>query len=353
MAGNGGKMMHSTTALIKAGAAALLASPDVALIADLRRIFNSLDLCVETVTDADSALSALLSVRDGGHDWGIVLLDVRLPGVASGRLLATMDEYGVHKRCAIALIAEQVSDEWIARLREGVIDDIVPRNTDASGWNTHLHSMQRGHQLYCELELLREASLLEVRHDRLTGVLNRETMLTLLFRETDRVQRLRGTLSMILLEIDDMAHWERKLGSEACDGLRREVAVRTGRILRSYDLLGRSGENEFLLAMPGCSTINAMMLTERLPMDIFGEPFAVNLALGERAQVQLSACFAVAASRGRSPVVVLREAELALAQGRLSGRDTLLCASQSPLSAETDSGAAAARLFPDTELVSR
>ena len=326
--------------------AVLLVSPDETLRASLTRILNSLGLCVEVAQDGEAAVAMIDALATG-----ILLLDVRLPGVASGCLLAMLDELGVHKTIAIALIAEEVSDEWIARLREGVIDDIVPRDTDASGWNTHLHSMQRGHDISRELEQLRESTLVEVRHDRLTGALNRETMLTLLFRETDRVQRLRGALSIILLEIDAMSQWKFDLGDAGCDELRREVAIRIGRILRSYDLLGRTGDNEFLLALPGCSTINAMMLAERLRMELFGEPFTVTTSRGEVVQARLSSCLAVTSSRGRSPVVVLREAELTLAQCRLSGSDTLRCACESPLSAE--SGTGAGKLFSEAEFAMR
>jgi len=41
--------------------------------------------------------------------------------------------------------------------------------------------------------------------DRLTGVYNRETMLSILFRETDRVQRMKSSLCVILFDIDTSA----------------------------------------------------------------------------------------------------------------------------------------------------
>jgi diguanylate cyclase (GGDEF)-like protein len=209
--------------------------------------------------------------------------------------------------------------------------------------------MQRGHDLYCELEHLREAALLAVQHDRVTGVFNRETMLTILFRETDRVQRLRGVLSLILLDIDDFGHWTEALGKESCNALLREVTVRTGRILRSYDLLGRMGNDEFLLALPGCSTINAVMMAERLRVEVFGDPFLVKDGQKQTVSVRLTACFAVCASRGRSPVVILREAEQTLAITKQSGPDTIRCTGESQLPNEAYS--TLARLFPETEIL--
>ena len=77
--------------------------------------------------------------------------------------------------------------------------------------------------------------MLNAQTDRLTGVYNRETMLAMLFRETDRVQRMKSPLCMILFDIDDFGHWNSRLGAEACDDLLCQVASRTARLLRSYD----------------------------------------------------------------------------------------------------------------------
>jgi diguanylate cyclase (GGDEF)-like protein len=291
-------------------------SADTLLTLDLERIWQGLGFRLQ----ADSGGADVLLALEALEDSAILLLDVRMDCIA--RLLSAVHESGSRKRCAIALIAEQASDEWIARLREGVIDDIVPRNADYATWNKHLSSMRRGHQLLCELEDLRAATLMEVQHDALTGVFTRETMLRLLFRETDRVQRLRGALGFIVFDIDDFAHWNAKLGREACDRLLREVSARTGRLLRSYDLLGRLGADEFLMALPGCSNVNAVLLAERLRMEVFGELFPVETE-SRKVQVRLTASFGIAASHGRSPVVVLRQAEQAMALARQSGPDTI------------------------------
>ena len=332
--------------LVHSGLVVLLASPDPVLVSDLSRIFGSMGLRVESVMDGQAALDAIRTLEDPA----VVLLDVKLAGVSGGRLLAAMSGAEIRMRCAIALIAEQVSDEWIAKLSEGIIDDIVPWNADSNAWGMHLSRMQRGHELYCELEHLRQAAVMEVRHDRVTGTFHRETMLKIIFRETDRVQRLHGSLCLILFDLDDFAHWNNELGRDACDGLLRETAMRTGRILRSYDLVSRAGNDEFLLALPGCSAVNAAMMADRLRIEVFGEFFALKDWRGNTLQIKLTACYAIASSRGRSPVVVLREAEQTLEQAKLSGPDTVRCAGDSLSSAGTAAGLN--RLFPEPGVLS-
>ena len=78
--------------------------------------------------------------------------------------------------------------------------------------------------------------------------------------------------------------------------------------------MGRCGEDEFLLALPGCTLENAMLLAGRIRANILGRPFPV-----DNEATTLTASIGVAVSRGRSPLVVLREAERSLAEAKLSG----------------------------------
>ena len=88
----------------------------------------------------------------------------------------------------------------------------------------------------------RDSAALDAQLDRLTGVYNREALMAMLFRETDRVQRLNSSLCLVLFDIDDFGHWNSRLGANACDELLIQVTVRTSRLLRSYDLLGGGRE---------------------------------------------------------------------------------------------------------------
>jgi diguanylate cyclase (GGDEF)-like protein len=237
-----------------------------------------------------------------------------------GRLLALVRAEVKPRRLSIVLISDTVTQGWIDRLAEGVIDDLILRSAESPYWRLRIDLLLRTHRRARELDSLREAAVLNAQTDRLTGVYNRETILAMLFRETDRVQRMKSSLCMILFDIDDFGHWNSRLGTGACDELLCHVAGRTTRLLRSYDLLGRPGMDEFLVAMPGCSTVNAVMLAERLRLDVFCSPFHV---AGE--SVRLSACFGIASSQGRSPMVVLREAEQALQWAKSAGPESIQC----------------------------
>ena len=294
----------------------LLASPEPELLAVAETALLAAGARVEVVLSAQAALAAMTSANPPG----LALLDVNLPGVPMEHLLARVRTGASGRRFPIVLIADAVTEEWKDRLAEGVIDDLLLRNDEVAYWRLRIDSVRREQELSRELESLRESAARNAQLDGLTGVYNREALLANLFRETDRVQRLNSSLCVILFDIDDFGHWNSRLGAKACDELLCQVAARAGRLLRSYDLVGRPGMDEFLVVLPGCTPASAVLLAERLRMDVFSPPFQVS---GE--SIRLSACFGITESRGRSPMVVLREAEQALVWAAKVGPESIEC----------------------------
>ena len=294
----------------------LLASPEPALLAAIEPVLLAAGSRVEVVLSAQAALASMTASAPPG----LALLDANLPGMEMGQLLAGVRSHENGKRFPIVLISDTVTGEWIERLSEGVIDDLILCSAEPSYWQLRLDLVWRAYRVTHELDVLRESAAINAQLDPLTGVYNREALLAMLFRETDRVQRLKISMCLLLFDIDDFGHWNSRLGMDACDELLCRIVARTTRLLRSYDLLGRPGMDEFLVALPGCGKLNAAMLAERVRLGVFSIPFHV---AGE--SIRLSACFGVAESQGRSPVVVLREAEQALGWAKEAGPESIQC----------------------------
>jgi two-component system cell cycle response regulator len=292
----------------------LLASADSALLAAIEPFLLATGKQVQVVLTAQAALASL----SAQHSADLLLLDATLPGMPLSELIATTRLQA--ERIPIVLIADSVTQEGIDRLVEGAVDDLILRSAEIPYWQLRIDLVLHDQRMALELEGLRDSAQRSAQLDRLTGVYNRETLLAMLFRETDRAQRTSSPMSLVLFDIDDFGHWNSRLGVEACDELLCQIAGRTGTLLRSYDLLGRPGMDEFLVALPACGIANAMALTERLRVDVFAAPFRVG---GD--SIRLSACFGIAVSHGRSPVVVLREAEKALSWAKAAGPETIQC----------------------------
>src|ERR1019366_2327043 len=267
----------------------------------------------EIASTSECALAAMTAA----HPPDLVLLDVNVAqgerGVPIGQMLAAAHAFAGH-RCPTILIADVFTEEWSSLLAESIIDDVVSSATPLAFWRIRTETVLRNFHLKRELERLQQTSALDEHRDALTGAYNRATMLSMLFRETDRVQRMKTSLSLILFEIDNIEFESEQHVGKHRDDVLCSVVDGTVRLLRSYDLLSRVGNDQFLLALPGCDSFNALCLAERLSTDVFATPFQ---ALGET--MLFSASFGIASSQGRSPLVVLREAEQALQSAKAAG----------------------------------
>jgi two-component system, cell cycle response regulator len=298
----------------------LLASGDPALLRTVEPVIASSGARAAVVLSAEAALAAMTA----SQPFALVILDAGLPGMPSDQLLAAAHSIEGGCRFPILLIVDSSCGEWLERLRQGVIDDVILRHAESPCWRVRIEQVLHASRQSRELERLRDAVSRHAQFDELTAVYNRGTLLSLLFSETDRVQRMSTPLCGVLFDIDDFGHWNARLGSEACDQLLIQAVSRIKRLLRSYDLLGRVGSDEFLAALPGCTPVNAVLLAERI-RESFAEPFHV-----AGMAVRLSACFGVAASQGRSPIVMLRELEGALCLAKKSGPETIQSAADCP-----------------------
>ena len=299
----------------------LLASHDPDLLRPVETALRASGARVEIALCAEDALARIAAPAPLSPVLDLALLDSRLPGMPLAQLLAAARSQATGAHFPIVLFSDMASPEWTDRLAEGVIDDVIPFNCGPDFLRLRAERSVYWFRQKRELEQLRETVALSSNIDPLTGVHNRAAMLAALFRETDRAQRMNTPLSAILFDVDDFGHWNTRLGPDACDHLLIEIARRATGLLRTYDLFGRAGKDEFLTALPGCSAVNAVMLAERIRAEVFATPF--HLA-GHT--IRLSACFGVATSGGRSPVIVLREAEEALLLAKNEGPESIRCA---------------------------
>lgn len=298
--------------------AVLLVSADFALIEALKPPLEAGGAGVETAMSPEAAFEAL------ARKPMLVLLDVEWPGMPPGQFMAAATGLGCAPNLPVALISDAVDEEWLDWLSHGILEDVIPRDPGCPQQAFRVRAALLRRRQLRELEELRKFATANTQTDPLTGVYHRSALLSMLFRETDRVQRLKTSLCLLLFDIDDFGHWNARLGAESCDALLCQVAGRSARVLRSYDLIGRMGEDEFLAVLPGCSMVDAVLLAERLRAEVFAAAFRV--VAGET--VRLSACFGIASSGGRSPVVVLREAEQALQVAKKAGPESIQCFTQ-------------------------
>lgn len=294
----------------------LVATANRELGAQLAQALEKLVSSAQVTNSAAEASDRLLSPEPPE----IAFLSDSLPGQSGLDLAAEVKRRPGRKQTWIILLSAAASPLTIAAAADAGVDDLLlcPGSDSVSETELRirLSVASRMQQLSRQLLEQAEAAHFHSSHDRLTGLWNRESLLSMLFPETDRVQRMSTPLAFLLLDIDFFARVNTDYGYEAGDKILQQLARRLRRYMRSYDLLGRFGEDEFLLALPGCNSYQARHLAGRIRTIMLRKPFDTGHDL-----ITLTASIGLAQSRGRSPLVVLREAERALTSAKLEGRN--------------------------------
>ena len=101
-------------------------------------------------------------------------------------------------------------------------------------------------------------------HDRMTGVANRETLLTTLVAEVERAARHHSWLSVAFIDIDRFKPINDTYGHNSGDAVLRQVASLIADNIRASDLFGRYGGEEFMLILPETQQDEAVVLAEKL-----------------------------------------------------------------------------------------
>ena len=116
--------------------------------------------------------------------------------------------------------------------------------------------------------LIRDALLEELEnranHDQLTGLYNRGCIEERLKAEIDRSRRYKNDLSVILFDIDHFKAINDSFGHDVGDEVLKGVASRVESSLRTVDLMGRWGGEEFLVILAETDSQSAQHVAESL-----------------------------------------------------------------------------------------
>jgi two-component system cell cycle response regulator len=269
-----------------------------------------------TVEDGDKALAALQT----SEAPALVILDWMMPGIDGPeicrQLRAGSGDSGAYTYI-LMLTSRSDKDDVVDGLTAGA-DDYVVKPVRLPELKARLRVGRR--ILDLESKLRAERSLYQQRamHDQLTGLWNRSTVLEGLDKELDRARRERRCVAVIMFDLDRFKAINDGHGHPVGDEVLVEASRRLSAELRTYDLLGRMGGEEFL-AVPTCrNTAEAADLAERLRRAIAEPPFATSAG---PLSVTVSIGVATSETEGHSAPALLVAADRALYRAKHAGRN--------------------------------
>ncbi len=155
--------------------------------------------------------------------------------------------------------------------------------------------------------------------DPLTGIANRQAVLTRVDDEIARAARYGRPLSVVMVDLDRFKRLNDTHGHAAGDCVLRHVAQLLNANVRAVDLAGRYGGEEFLIVLPETDVDAAASLAEKLRRIVGSSE--VRMPDGERASITMSA--GVAGGHGGVLQVdaLVRDADAALYAAKALGRN--------------------------------
>ena len=128
------------------------------------------------------------------------------------------------------------------------------------------------------LMLANEFITSELRHlaemDPLTNVFNRRAFLTLLDKAISAAQRTGTAVPVLVMDLDHFKNINDTWGHRAGDDVLRHFVMLAHRCLRTEDVMGRLGGEEFAIFLPNASAAGALAVAERLRALVEAQPVA-------------------------------------------------------------------------------
>jgi len=159
----------------------------------------------------------------------------------------------------------------------------------------------------------------EATHDTLTSVWNHGAITNFLDAEIERSKRTGVPLGVMMVDLDHFKNVNDTFGHLAGDHVLKEVVQRMTGDLRSYDLVGRYGGEEFIIITPNCGFDELVRCADRLRQRIEGAAFVTGSG-----SIAVTASFGVVALAGGTPATsedLLRAADIALYRAKSKGRN--------------------------------
>ncbi len=269
----------------------------------------------DRIESANGALAKMLGVtRD------------RLVGRAVGDFLARPQEWDAVRRATLEAAARGEAAIHETMLR-------APAGTGGGAW-CQLTARQIGDDDSAMILVLTDITLLKRReelawhqanHDELTGLPNRRLLVEHARRLLSVALRQRRRAAVLVLDLDGFKEVNDLFGHAHGDALLRRVALRLASVLREYDLVARTGGDEFVVLLPEIEEPDvALRVAEKL-LVAAREDFE---AAGRSLRIHASVGVALFPDDGSDFEALLVRADAAMYSAKASGKNRLRFASE-------------------------
>ncbi|MDD2511247.1 MAG: diguanylate cyclase [Syntrophomonas sp.] len=152
--------------------------------------------------------------------------------------------------------------------------------------------------------------------DSLTGLYNHRQVMEKLQLEIARANRYQQDLTIMMLDIDHFKSINDEFGHQVGDVVLVEVSQIIRRNLRSIDIAGRYGGEEFLIVLPQTNLNNGMQVAERIRQQVEAEGF-------EESEEGITVSIGISQHQGEEMADYIERADQLLYRAKREGRNRI------------------------------
>jgi two-component system cell cycle response regulator len=282
------------------------------------RIIDTLGPIAGSIVHATSCAEAQGLVDDTVE---LVIASLSLPDGDPLRLVSQWRAKESSRRLPILLMDD---DSQLPRLAKGLdlgANDYLIRPVDRNELLARVRTQIRRKRLEERLLGNYQRSLSLALTDELTGLYSRRYVFAHLSELLGRMTEGSDDTALMLVDVDHFKKVNDRHGHPAGDAVLREIADRATRQVRSVDLVGRLGGEEFVVVMPETSLAGAVVVAERLRAAVAEEPFILQ-GTGDKLLVTVSVGIAMTGEGNDDTLEnLLKRADDALYAAKNAGRN--------------------------------
>ena len=256
----------------------------------------------------------------------LVIASLTMPDGDPLRLVSQWRAAEATRQLPILLLAEERALPRLAKGLDLGANDYLVRPVDRNELLARARTQIRRKRLQDRLGENYRRSLSLALTDDLTGLYNRRYVFAHLSELIVRHAEGGSQTAVMIFDIDHFKRVNDRYGHPAGDDVLRELAVRAQRNVRSVDLVGRLGGEEFIVVMPETNLSGAAVVADRLRLAVCEEQFNLP-ANGELVPVTISIGVAITATGEDTLEGLLKRADEALYAAKNGGRNRVVTAS--------------------------
>ncbi|MBW3614581.1 MAG: diguanylate cyclase [Actinobacteria bacterium] len=217
----------------------------------------------------------------------------------------------------VVLAVTEMTAEGVAEAIRRGAHDFLRKPVDSAEVVARLVAAERVGQLQRDLAT-RDADAAELlRVDPLTGLSSRRSVEEHLEVVAASARRVRTAFSVVVIDVDRLERVNRDHGRPAGDAVLRSVAQTISSRLRTEDVAGRRGGDQFLVVLPHTSLDGAWRLADRIRQSVSDQP----VVLDDHRDVVVTVSAGCSEGAGDDPGDQVRRAQVALWEAKSTGRN--------------------------------